>query len=113
MNEKEFNPQSMDAKVWAIEFMRLYRENALDPTWVDEGLMIGWFANAIMAGYDESQRRAIQQRERLVDSVKVLADCLLPTKDSYRKDDERVTCYIKVGDLRKAKQLLAEIKEKK
>ena len=40
-----------DAVVWAREFCRL------NPG-ADEATMIGWFANAIMTGYDEAHRRA-------------------------------------------------------
>jgi hypothetical protein len=61
MNEAEakFNSQSMDAQVWAKEFMRIYTEQIAkgNNLWIDEALMIGWFANAIMAGYDEANRR--------------------------------------------------------
>lgn len=32
-----------DAQVWAEEFMKVVKSGAV----VDEGLMIGWFANAI------------------------------------------------------------------
>ena len=53
----EFSPQSIDAKVWTKEFMRLYYEHDRDYKWIDESLMLGWFANAIMAGYDEARRR--------------------------------------------------------
>lgn len=42
--------QTTDAKVWAQEFIRIIKD---DPTMaLDEGFMIGWFANAIMIGYD-------------------------------------------------------------
>jgi len=41
-----------DAKVWAKEFMKVAKV-------VDENDMVGWFANAIKAGYD----RAKQERE--------------------------------------------------
>lgn len=64
---REFNPQSMDAKKWAKEFMRTFKEKGLDTTeasdWIDEGLMLGWFANAIMAGYDEARRRYESKQE--------------------------------------------------
>jgi hypothetical protein len=43
-----------DAQVWAREFVKIARENPKIP--VDEGTMIGWFANAIMSGYDEGVR---------------------------------------------------------
>lgn len=49
---------TMDAVVWAREFMRLYRKFGYEP---DEQTMIGWFANAIMCGYDHYR----WQRERL------------------------------------------------
>ena len=56
-----FNLQSMDAKVWAREFMRVYRHNEKNKPQnvelIDEGFMLGWFANAIMAGFDEANRR--------------------------------------------------------
>jgi hypothetical protein len=44
-------PHTMDAQIWAAEFVKL------NPG-ADEGNMIGWFANAIMAGYDTAQHRA-------------------------------------------------------
>lgn len=46
---------STDAQVWAKEFIdRIKEEPALA---TDEGTMICWFANAIMAGYDEARRK--------------------------------------------------------
>lgn len=56
-----------DARVWAREFARCV---ALNPTLpFDEGTMLGWFANAIMAGHDHATRARdaeIQQlREQL------------------------------------------------
>ena len=44
-------PHTMDAAVWAAEYVKL------NPG-ADEGLMLSWFANAIMAGYDTAQARA-------------------------------------------------------
>ena len=43
-----------DAQVWAREFVKIVRENPSIPT--DEGTMISWFANAIMAGHDGAVR---------------------------------------------------------
>jgi hypothetical protein len=43
-------PHTMDAQVWAKEFCKMFPE-------MDEGTMIAWFANAIMAGYDTAQMR--------------------------------------------------------
>ena len=38
-------PQTTDAHAWATEFCRLNSAS-------DHGTMLGWFANAIMIGYD-------------------------------------------------------------
>jgi hypothetical protein len=45
-----------DATVWATEFVKLVK--AKPSEFIDEGLMLGWFANAIMAGYDAGYDRA-------------------------------------------------------
>ena len=53
-------PQTMDAQIWTREWMKTITEHPGIPT--DEGTMLGWFANAIMAGWDEAMRR--QEKER-------------------------------------------------
>ena len=45
----------MDGKKWADAFMELWGDKLEQ---VDHGLMLSWFCNAIMAGYDEAARRA-------------------------------------------------------
>jgi len=60
----------MDGHKWAKAFMRQFAEKRItntvvgtpDSGTVDEGDMIAWFCNAIMAGYDEAQRRAGEAR---------------------------------------------------
>lgn len=47
--------QSFDAQKWAKAFMERFGENRGE---IDEAVMIGWFANAIMRGYDEAQSQA-------------------------------------------------------
>jgi hypothetical protein len=49
-------PHTMDAQVWAREFNKTHKE--LHGFSHDEDWLIGWFANAIMAGYDTAQARA-------------------------------------------------------
>ena len=44
-----------DAQVWAKEWLKIVKKNPSIAT--DEGTMIGWFANAIMAGYDSCYRK--------------------------------------------------------
>ena len=48
---------SFDAKDWAKEFCRIARIKGLD---IDEGWMIGWFANALMRGFDEGVSRVLR-----------------------------------------------------
>ena len=43
-------PHTMDAQVWVQKWMETIKEHPNIPT--DEGTMVGWFANAIMAGWD-------------------------------------------------------------
>ena len=43
--------KSFDAVVWAKAWLKIVSEHPEVPT--DEGTMIGWFANALMRGYDE------------------------------------------------------------
>jgi hypothetical protein len=40
-----------DAMVWAEEFVRIFTGKVVGPDWdLDEGLMVGWFANAMAVG---------------------------------------------------------------
>lgn len=51
MDESEKKPLgSVDAKDWADEFVKIVGEKPEIAT--DKGTMAGWFANAIMVGYD-------------------------------------------------------------
>lgn len=49
-----FDTSLTDALYWAEKFMQTVRELNLEIT---EEVMLGWFANAIMAGYDEARRK--------------------------------------------------------
>ena len=51
---------TMDAVRWAREFMRLFGQRLHE---VDESLMVGWFANAIMRGWDEARWKAKREQE--------------------------------------------------
>jgi ATP-dependent Clp protease ATP-binding subunit ClpA len=48
-------PQTMDAKIWTKEWLKTLQNHPTIAT--DEGAMLGWFANAIMAGYDAVGRK--------------------------------------------------------
>lgn len=47
--------QSFDARDWALAFVEAVQKKPEIAT--DEGTMIGWFANALMRGWDERERR--------------------------------------------------------
>lgn len=53
---------SFDAKDWAESFCATAAK--LGHPGIDEGWMIGWFANALMRGYDEHARRVSKQVTR-------------------------------------------------
>lgn len=55
---KEFE-KTMDARDW-VEGLNLVLANHGEQP-VDPDLLLGWFANAIMFGYDEGQRRLTQE----------------------------------------------------
>lgn len=48
-------PTGIDAREWAVSLMAHAKRYGFE---IDEETMIGWFANAIMAGLDEGVRRA-------------------------------------------------------
>ena len=43
----------MDATIWADEFVKIVKEKPKIA--IDKGTMIGWFANAIMTGYEKGR----------------------------------------------------------
>lgn len=53
-------PQTMDAKVWAQEFIEISKRIPFVPH--DEGTMLGWFANAIMVGYDTGYSKGLRDQ---------------------------------------------------
>lgn len=68
-----------DAQLWAKEWVALAasllaRSNGNPLTLLDEGWMISWFANAIMAGFDEGRRSLFDEDQlaALVDMTDAL-----------------------------------------
>lgn len=55
-----------DAQVWTKRWLEIVAEHPTIPT--DEGTMIGWFANAIMAGYDKGKRD--EQKRDIVEKLR-------------------------------------------
>jgi hypothetical protein len=88
---------NMDAAAWAAEFKRLFPDS-------DEGLMLGWFANAIMAGYDVAMNRAekimtvvdrldrAEAREQTAALRAALVGCLQVMEHGYDDDAVAAMC---------------------
>lgn len=55
-----------DAQIWAKRWLEIISENPGIPT--DEGTMIGWFSNAIMAGYDKG--RSDEQKRDIIEKIR-------------------------------------------
>jgi len=59
---------NFNAKIWVEEWMKAIKENPTIPT--DEDAMFGWFANAIMTGYDFHAKK--QREENNEPNAKML-----------------------------------------
>lgn len=58
-----------DAKVWSEFFMKTKAENNWTLSDIDESLMVGWFANAMMAMHDHLHNTKIQQLQAKNDAL--------------------------------------------
>jgi len=63
-----------DAEAWAEAFVQEVKMNPAIAT--DKETMVGWFANAIMAGYDRNQKDSLseipeQTRQQLIDLFRI------------------------------------------
>lgn len=54
--------QEFDARIWSKEWLKTIKDHPNIPT--DEDCMISWFSNALMAGFDECNRRYHKIKER-------------------------------------------------
>lgn len=84
-----------DARVWTKAWLETISKHPTVPT--DEGTMIGWFANAIMAGYDQGvrneQKRDIGEklREIIFQAAGAATGPLLEDHPGYIFPAERVS----------------------
>lgn len=63
--EKQRWPHTLDAQKWTSEFCKRFSVFTKEGIVQDQrGLMIGWFANAIMAGYDTAMMRSAQTKRK-------------------------------------------------
>ena len=73
--------QEFDAKVWAKEFVRIFTKTRLLRAGIDEQTMIGWFANASMAGYDNGSTKTGELEKELDRLKSELADHVKRVKE--------------------------------
>ena len=98
---KETVQQSFDARDWAKEFLRCCEcAPGLGPVAPDEETMVGWFANALMRGYDEHRWKA----ERDVKPPSPPAP--EPTGGPYPQETPKLACLISPV---RAKEILARL----
>lgn len=92
MNQPVPLNEDRDASRWADEFRKTLGENphlmAMERDW-----LIGWFANAIMCGYDSAKR------EILGEAPRATPEHLIETEEGYDTT---------VGNLRESRKLLYE-----
>lgn len=90
-------PHTMDARAWAKDFVNSAKRNTSIP--FDEATMATWFANSLMAGYDEGQRRAMREVSRIAKEMteKICCGPLAVAMEPRRCKtcDEPATVHIK------------------
>lgn len=63
---------TMDATIWADEFNRIFVKHGEQP--IDHEVLVSWFANSIMTGYDHAMRLKEQTRNAGVKMDKINID---------------------------------------
>lgn len=82
-------PGSIDARVWAEEFCKVREIHPFIPC--DEEYMVTWFANAIMAGWDESGSRKSKEEKwvyclQTINGELIALYSEIPTKETCDRD---------------------------
>ena len=71
-----------DAHEWAIEFDRIYPDHR-----PDSDTMLGWFANAIMTGYDRGKNEAVAADRATIATLRAALDGLVETAEAVLASD--------------------------
>ena len=74
------------AKVWAEEFVRSVKIKPEIAT--DEGTMLGWFANAIMAGYDKANQEKAGSIEVGVEEIEEIIETWFVKQESILSNEQ-------------------------
>jgi hypothetical protein len=64
--------QERDAQKWAQSFIETKKEKDWSLDYIDEELMIGWFANAMMAMYDSTFSNEVKVLDAKISKLKSL-----------------------------------------
>lgn len=79
-----------DSRIWAKEWLKTIAEHPGIPT--DEGTMIGWFANAIMAGFDKAKKDDAIVFDAIMSELGVpQLSYPVPVANAYRMAERRST----------------------
>lgn len=88
-----------DARVWTQEWLRIIKENPSIP--MDEGTMLGWFANAIVSGYDHAKRESETDKRILIKALQDIKNelgvpgggCPAPVANAYMIADAAIHAH--------------------
>lgn len=89
--------ESFDACDWAAEFMRIFGTDRRHE--IDEELMRGWFANALMKGFDEHSHRITPQISKMrrdaaglataiIDHIRNHTECPVPVAEMSEREKQ-------------------------
>lgn len=85
--ERAIDPlQTIDAKLWADEFMAT--KQRLGDAEFDHAMMLGWFANAIMRGYDEGKRLGAADAQATIEALQARVRELEESRDAWKASQE-------------------------
>ncbi len=105
---------TMDAKVWADEFMET--KARLGEKEFDHAMMLGWFANAIMAGFDEATRRQqatiADLQGQLVEWKRALHS-LTPGGSEYANDLKACVEWVREARSRQHETIIDGVRQRK
>ena len=90
------NRLGIDGQIWAKEFIKLWGKKKKE---IDESLMISWFSNAIMAGYDKGKQKMIEEFKEFL-KRECFKDCINEEcqKEVLERLDEELKSQVEKGE---------------
>jgi predicted amino acid-binding ACT domain protein len=84
-----------DAQAWAKFFIDTLAEQSWHIEDIDEALMIGWFANAMMAMHDHTKRKWVELTDDEIDQGLLRSNYAVKTAEAWRDGVEWATKQLK------------------